>query len=146
MERELSKLLGGRKVDLRTPSELSRYFRDEVLSTASVQYAKDDRVRLQHMLDAVNEALTFTEGKVRADLDHDRMLVLSLIRELEIIGEAASKVFRGTRSQNNVVPWRDITGMRNRLIHAYFDVDLDTVWRTVTKDLPALKAEVEKML
>jgi len=96
MERELSKLLGDRKVDLRTPSELSRYFRDEVLSTASVQYAKDDRVRLQHMLDAVNEALTFTEGRVRADLDHDRMLVLSLIRELEIIGEAASKVSRGT--------------------------------------------------
>jgi uncharacterized protein with HEPN domain len=95
---------------------------------------------MQHMLDAVNEALTFTEGKVRADLDHDRMLVLSLIRELEIIGEAASKVSRETRSQNNVVPWRDITGMRNRLIHAYFDVDLDTVWRTVTKDLPAFES------
>jgi uncharacterized protein with HEPN domain len=53
---------------------------------------KDDRVRLQHMLDAANEALTFIQGKNRADLDTDRMLVLSLIRELEIIGEAASKI------------------------------------------------------
>ena len=107
---------------------------------------KDDRIRLQHMLDAANEALIFIQGKVRADLDSDRMLVLSLIRELEIIGEAASNVSRQTRSQNSTIPWPDITGMRNRLIHAYFDVDLDTVWKTVTKDLPVLKAELEKIL
>ena len=107
---------------------------------------KDDRVRLQHMLDAANEALTFTKGRIRADLDNDRMLVLSLVRELEIIGEAASKVSQETRSQTSAVPWQDIIGMRNRLIHAYFDVDLDTVWSTVTKDLPFLKAELEKIL
>ena len=107
---------------------------------------KDDRVRLQHMLDAANEALTFIQGKNRADLDIDRMLVLSLIRELEIIGEAASKISAETRSQNNSIPWLDISGMRNRLIHAYFDVDLDTVWSTVSRDLPTLKAELEKIL
>jgi uncharacterized protein with HEPN domain len=107
---------------------------------------KDDRVRLQHMLDAANEALTFIQGKVRAELDSDRMLVLSLIRELEIIGEAASKVSAVTRSQNTSIPWQDITGMRNRLIHAYFDVDLDTVWSTVSRDLPTLKAQIEKIL
>jgi uncharacterized protein with HEPN domain len=107
---------------------------------------KDDRIRLQHMLDAANEALSFIQGKIRADLDKERMLVLSLIRELEIIGEAASKVSPETRSQTGAVPWQDITGMRNRLIHAYFDVDLDTVWSTVTKDLPVLKAELQKIL
>jgi uncharacterized protein with HEPN domain len=80
---------------------------------------KDDRVRLQHMLDAANEALTFIQGRIRADLDNDRMLVLSLIRELEIIGEAASKISAETRSQNTSIPWQDISGMRNRLIHAY---------------------------
>jgi uncharacterized protein with HEPN domain len=74
------------------------------------------------------------------------MLVLSLVRELEIIGEAASNVSRETRSLSTGIPWQDITGMRNRLIHAYFDVDLDTVWSTVTKDLPVLKAELEKIL
>ena len=107
---------------------------------------KDDRVRLQHMLDAATEALTFVQGKTRTDLDHDRMLVLSLIRELEIIGEAANKVSRETRLGNTAIPWQDITGMRNRLIHAYFDVDLDTLWITVTKDLPVLRAELEKIL
>lgn len=107
---------------------------------------KDDRVRLQHMLDAANEALSFIQARVRSDLDNDRMLVLSLIRELEIIGEAASKVSPETRAQNSTVPWQDISGMRNRLIHAYFDVNLDVVWTTVTKDLPFLKAELEKIL
>jgi uncharacterized protein with HEPN domain len=107
---------------------------------------QDDRVRLQHMLDAANEALTFIQGKVRSDLDNDRMLVLSLTRELEIIGEAASKVSQEIRSQHSKIPWQDISGMRNRLIHAYFDVDLDTVWSTVVKDLPLLKTELEKIL
>jgi uncharacterized protein with HEPN domain len=107
---------------------------------------KDDRIRLQHMLDAANEALTFIQGKIRTDLDSDRMLVLSLTRELEIIGEAASKISAETRSQNASIPWLDISGMRNRLIHAYFDVDLDTVWSTVSRDLPTLKAEIEKIL
>jgi uncharacterized protein with HEPN domain len=107
---------------------------------------KDDRIRLQHMLDAANEALTFIQGKNRSDLDIDRMLVLSLIRELEIIGEAASKISAEIRSQNTSIPWQDISGMRNRLIHAYFDVDLDTVWSTVSRDLPTLTAELEKIL
>ena len=101
---------------------------------------KDDRVRLQHMLGAADKALTFIQGRIRADLDNDRMLVLSLVRELEIIGEAASKVSADTRSQNTLIPWEDITGMRNRLIHAYFDVDLDIVWNTVTKDLPLFES------
>ena len=107
---------------------------------------KDDRIRLQHMLDAANEALTFIQGKIRADLDSDRMLVLSLTRELEIIGEAASKISAETRSQNTSIPWQDISGMRNRLIHAYFDIDLNTIWTTVSRDLPTLKAELEKIL
>jgi uncharacterized protein with HEPN domain len=107
---------------------------------------KDDRIRLQHMLDAATEALEFVEGRTRSDLDRDRMLALSLVKELEIIGEAAIKVSGETRSQNSTIPWQDISGMRNRLIHAYFDVNLDILWSTVTKDLPVLKAELEKIL
>ena len=107
---------------------------------------KDDRIRLQHMLDVANEALGFIQDKHRSDLDKGRMLVLSLVKELEIIGEAASKVSDEIRSQNSAIPWQDISGMRNRLIHAYFDVNLDVIWSTVTKDLPFLKAELEKIL
>ena len=103
-------------------------------------------MRLQHMLEAANEALSFIQGKTRPDLDKDRMLVLSLVKELEIIGEAAGKVSPEVRSQNSAIPWQDIGGMRNRLIHAYFDINLDVVWKTVTRDLPSLKAELEKIL
>ena len=98
------------------------------------------------MLDAANEALEFVRGKRRLDLDTDRKLVLSLIKELEIIGEAASKVSAEIRTQYGAIPWQDISGMRNRLIHAYFDIDLDVVWTTVTKDLPLLKTELETIL
>jgi uncharacterized protein with HEPN domain len=98
------------------------------------------------MLDATNEALDFVDDKRRSDLDKDRKLVLSLVKELEIIGEAAGKVSLEVRSQHGAIPWQDISGMRNRLIHAYFDIDLDVVWTTVTKDLPLLKTELEKIL
>jgi uncharacterized protein with HEPN domain len=107
---------------------------------------RHDRIRLQHMLDATKEALEFVRGKQRADLDMDRMLVLSLVKELEIIGEAAGKVSTEIRTQYGAIPWQDISGMRNRLIHAYFDIDLDVVWTTVTKDLPQLKADLETIL
>jgi len=105
-----------------------------------------DRIRLQHMLDATKEALEFVQGMRRADLDRNRMLVLSLVKELEIIGEAAGKVSAELRSQHSAIPWLDISGMRNRLIHAYFEIDLDVVWTTVSKDLPLLKTELEKIV
>ena len=98
------------------------------------------------MLDAANEALEFVRGKRRSDLDTDRKLVLSLIKELQIMGEAAGKVSAEIRTQSSAIPWQDISGMRNRLIHAYFDIDLDVVWTTVTRDLPSLKTDLEKIL
>ncbi len=91
------------------------------------------------MLDACCEALEFVNGKSRSDLDNDRMLVLSLVKEVEIIGEAASKVSPETKSNHPEIPWQDMALMRNRLIHAYFNIDLDVVWETIQKDLPELK-------
>ena len=90
MERELSSLFGGRKVDLRTPGELSRYFRDEVLR--SFNMPPSDWVRLRHMLDASREAAAFARGKDREQLKSDRVLMLAAVRCIEIIGEAASKI------------------------------------------------------
>ena len=107
---------------------------------------RDDAIRVRHMLDAAREALSFVEGKTRSDLNTNRMLVLSLIKSIEIIGEAASSVTQETRDQNPHIPWRDIVGMRNRLIHAYFDIDLDRVWDTLTDDLPNLLAQLEQAM
>jgi uncharacterized protein with HEPN domain len=98
------------------------------------------------MLDAAREAISFASGKSRNDLDENRMLVLSLVKDIEIVGEAASKVSADTRAKNPDIPWIDIVDMRNRLIHGYFDVNLDIVWDTVTKDLPSLVRSLERIV
>ena len=74
------------------------------------------------------------------------MVVLSLVKDIEIVGEAASKVSLETRERCGGIPWLDIIDMRNHLIHAYFDVDLNIVWNTITKDLPPLIKELEKII
>lgn len=107
---------------------------------------KDDLVRLRHMMDAAREALSFSSGKSRIDLNSDRMLVLSLVKDIEIIGEAAGKVSQETKQMSEKIPWQDITDMRNHLIHAYFDVDLDIVWDTIMSDLPPLVEALEKII
>lgn len=108
--------------------------------------SKHDLVRLRHMLDAAREAVSFSAGRSRSDLDSDRMLVLSLVKCLEIIGEAASRVSVVCRDRHPEIPWLDIIGMRHRLIHAYYDVNLDIVWRTVADDLPPLIAGLEELV
>jgi len=90
------------------------------------------------MLDAAQEAMEFARGRSRSDLDHCRILVLSLVKAIEIIGEAAFRMSRETRSQVHDIPWEAIIGMRHRLVHAYFDINLDILWRTVTDEVPAL--------
>lgn len=107
---------------------------------------KDDRVRLQHMLDAAREAIEFVQDRTRTDLDSNRMLVLSLVKEIEIVGEAANQTSKTTREQLPEIPWADIVGMRNRLVHAYFDINLEILWRTVQHDLPPLIAVLERAL
>lgn len=88
------------------------------------------------MLDAAREALSFIEGRTRDDLAQDRMLLRSLEREVAIIGEAATRVSEDFRSRHPEVPWADAAGMRNRLIHAYFDINPGILWATVEADLP----------
>lgn len=106
----------------------------------------DDDTRLHHMLDAAREAVSFVQGKTRQDLGENRQLALSLVKCIEIIGEAASKVSEEARSTHQEIPWRVIVAMRNRLIHGYFDVDLDRVWGTVTRNLPPLIEALEKIV
>ena len=95
-----------------------------------------DRIRLRHMIDAATEALSFVRGRQQSDLAGDRQFSLAVIKEIEIIGEAASKISIETREQYPNVPWAAIVGMRNRLIHAYAEVDLEVIWAAVSVDLP----------
>jgi uncharacterized protein with HEPN domain len=107
---------------------------------------KDDLIRLHHMLAAATEAMSFTKNQTRTSLDENRMLTLSIIKELEIVGEAAAKVTQECRVNCPQIPWANIISMRNRLIHAYFDIDLDIVWQTINEDLPPLIGELEKII
>ena len=104
----------------------------------------DDSIPLQQMLDHAREAVNMIAGKERADLDRERMLELALIRLVEIIGEAAARVSPEGRIRYPLIPWREVIGMRNRLVHGYDSVDLDVLWDTVELDLPPLIIELEK--
>ena len=108
--------------------------------------SESDRIRLLHMLDAAKEALAFTSGRERTHLESNRMLALALIKEVEIIGEAATRVSQELADANPQIPWAKAAGMRNRLIHAYFDIDFDILWETVVTAVPALATELERLL
>jgi len=107
---------------------------------------KDDAVRLFHMLEAAQEAVSCAENKTRADLNIDRKLVLALVKDIEIIGEAAANVTAERRRELMQIPWNKIVGMRNRLIHAYFEIDLDVLWKTITEDILTLISALEKIV
>lgn len=105
----------------------------------------EDDVRIRHMVDAVRTALRFVDGRVRTDLDDDEMLVLALTKLVEIVGEAAKQVTPGTRATLPDVPWTAAARMRDRLVHHYFDVDLDVLWSTIETDLPGLLAVLPRV-
>ena len=105
-----------------------------------------DEIRFRDMLDHAREALSMIRGKKRSDLDSERMLELSLVRLIEIIGEAAARVRIESREKYPSIPWLQIVGMRNRLVHGYGAVDLDVLWDTIIDDLPPLISELEKIL
>ncbi len=91
----------------------------------------DDSIRLRHMLDHAAEAMEMAKGRRREDLDRDRQLNLSLVRLLEIVGEAAARVSPATQQRLPTIPWPDVIGLRDRLIHGYDRVDFDILWNVV---------------
>lgn len=103
-------------------------------------------VRLRHMLDHAREAVAMVKGKKRADLDTDRKLNLSLVRLLEIVGEAAGRIPDEERARYPDIPWPEIVSLRNRLIHGYDSVDFDILWQVITTDLPALIKTLEHII
>jgi uncharacterized protein with HEPN domain len=105
-----------------------------------------DIARLKHMLDSATAILDFAKGKQRASLDKDRLFQSAVLRELEIIGEAAGRVSEKTKKKFPNIPWKELVGLRNRLIHAYFDVDHDIVWKTIREYLPAFQEHLKQVV
>ena len=98
------------------------------------------------MIEAAEAVEHFIRGRQRLDLETDQMLLFALVRAVEIIGEAASKLSPEAKSRADSVPWSAIVAMRNRLIHAYFDIDHDILWKTVYSEIPFLLSQLRVLL
>ena len=106
---------------------------------------KDDRVYLEHVRDAIARILDYTsQGK--AYFEHDGKTQDAVVRNLEIIGEAVKNVSNELREKQRTVPWRRLAGMRDKLIHEYFGVNLAIVWEVVAQELPKLSGQVSEIL
>jgi len=97
---------------------------------------RDISVYLDDIIDAAGKAVRFVEGLSFSDFESDERTLYAVVRALEILGEAAKNVPQATRGRAPQIPWQDMAGMRDKLIHAYHGVDLRVVWRTVRDDLP----------
>jgi uncharacterized protein with HEPN domain len=98
------------------------------------------------MLIAARAVQRYVAGRGRSDLDDDEFFQHALVRQLEILGEAATHIDAATRAAHPAVPWRDLVGMRNVLIHAYHRVDLDVVWSAANNEVPALTVALEAVI
>jgi len=102
-----------------------------------------DRLYIKHILDAILAIDQFTMNVEFEGFLENKLLQDGVVRELEIIGEASKKLSSDFKDSHKELPWQDITGMRDKLIHEYFGVDLMVVWETVKQDLPNLKQKLE---
>ncbi len=107
---------------------------------------RDDTAYLLDMLLAARDAVSFAEGMSYADFARDRRTQLSILKSVEIVGEAASRLSEDTRRAHPSIPWPEVIGMRNRLVRVYFNIDLPLVWDTVCNDLPFLIAQLETLV
>ena len=108
--------------------------------------SKSDFVFLNHILDAITQIEIYTAGLSYRQFTEDRLVQDGVVRQLEIIGEAVRSLSDEFRAEHPSMPWHHIVGLRNRLIHAYFDINLGIIWDIVQVDLPKLKAELSDLV
>ena len=107
---------------------------------------RDDRILLKDMIIAARSAVSAIEGRDPSALAADHVWALGLVKCLEIVGEAAGQLSADLRARYSAIPWGQIIGMRNRLVHAYFEIDYEQVWKALTEDLPPLIEQLEGIL
>lgn len=108
--------------------------------------SKSDLIYIYHIRDSINKILEYTLGTDVNSFSLNSMMQDAIIRQIEIIGEASSKLSKTFRDSNSQIPWKNIIGMRNKLIHDYFGVDVMAIWETVVNDIPSLKKNIEEIL
>lgn len=105
-----------------------------------------DRVFIVQMVEAVSAALEFTEGQSRESFCGDRLVGFAVVRAIQLVGQAARNVSEEVQAAHPEIPWREMIGMRNVVVHDYADVDLGLVWKTVREDLPGLIDRLNALL
>ena len=101
---------------------------------------------IQDIVDATSKGMRFVEDMKYEDVIHDDKTVFAVIRAIEVIGEAAKNIPDDVKDKYPEIPWREMAGMRNKLIHAYFGVDIKRVWKAIKEEIPPLKPVFEQML
>lgn len=107
---------------------------------------KSDHIYLIHILDSISKIELYLKGVDKAVYDKDTLIQDGVIRQLEIIGEAVKNISRELRNSFDQLPWQDMAGMRDKLIHHYFGVDTELVWETAKNDIPVIKSQVWKII
>ncbi|MBX2927537.1 MAG: DUF86 domain-containing protein [Saprospiraceae bacterium] len=107
---------------------------------------KDDRIYLDHILDSFSKILQYLDGISYTAFLESEEKQDAVMRKIEVAGEATKRLSATLREQYDYIPWRAIAGMRDKLIHDYLDVDIDTVWATASEDIPSLIPEIESVI
>jgi uncharacterized protein with HEPN domain len=105
-----------------------------------------DAVRLQHILDAITEVETYIKGVNIIEFAANSMMFNATLRQLEIIGEASNRLSEDLHKSQPNIPWRQMIGLRNMVIHEYFGIDDRTIWTVITVNLPVLKVQIQALL
>lgn len=113
---------------------------------SKMKEAQELRDYLNDTVESIEDIWSFTKGMSYEDFKNDKKTLYAVIRCLEIIGEAVKKIPTNIREEYSDIPWREIGGMRDKLIHEYFGVDIETVWDTIIEDLPPLKNSISRMI
>jgi len=112
----------------------------------SEQIKKDPLVFIKHIRDSINEIDSFTKNVSKEKFIEEKLIQNAVIRSIEVIGEAVKNLPEGFRRKYKEIPWNKIAGMRDKIIHHYFGVDLETIWKVVKEDIPQLKKQIHKIL
>ena len=106
---------------------------------------KHDKVYISNIIDAIDRILDYTEGVTQEEFKKENMIQDAVVRNFEIIGEATKNISSELRDDNDHIPWKNMAGMRDKLIHNYMGVDLDAVWKTIEDILPSLREDISNL-
>jgi uncharacterized protein with HEPN domain len=101
---------------------------------------------LQDILDSINDIESFVRGMGFEEFKRDRKTINAVVRSIEVIGEASKKIPRSLKAKYRGVPWKAMAGMRDKLIHEYFGVDVEILWKTAKDNIPPLKQVIQNMM